>query len=443
MHRESRVLICLLALALLALSCSEGTSTDKTTDPSKTNPDGKADWFSWDVPYADMSNATSSVALLPIRGRLVEESPDAIGSLETTPFSQLTQDELDDEVVELKTVIDGVLTPIASLTTDSQGWLDTVLDIRSLGLPAGRHDIEIWYDGESVGVSQVLLLEAERVEPIVRSDVDMTYLYTDFQSLSAMAKLLGQDASERVALDGMGAVYRALRADSVHPVTFLSGSPRSFKRTLENKIYLDGMEQDGLVLKPYKDIIVTNLLDFDVTSIMPELKEQVGYKLFWLLKMRQELPATTPEILMGDDTEADVVAYSFYTYFLSGKWDVAALDSGLRGLDVASSWREQILVQAQVLAAQHATPPVAIYINKTTVPGADYAVADWAIEGLTRYHQGAWPLILDLYEGQWVSGDDVEAVRAELEAAGVSADTLREQAAAAEFLEGETVTLFW
>ncbi len=42
-----------------------------------------------------------------------------------------------------------------------------------------------------------------------------------------------------------------------------------------------------------------------------------------------------------------------------------------------------------------------------------------------------------------MSGDDVYDVRAQLESLGVSADALRTSAASSDFLEGETVTLFW
>lgn len=414
------------------------------TDPSIEREYGRADWIGSDVVFADMSNATSSVDLLPVRGRLMEEDKEDVHDPSVTPFSQLSQDEFPDERVEIKLARSGARVTVATLETDDEGWLDALVGISHLDLSPGRYDFEVWYDGHFAGLSQVTLLSQEHVAPVVRSDVDLTYLFTDFHSTSAMLELLSQDASERTTLDGMEVVYQALRAgpdkNMGRPVTFLSGSPRGFKRTLEHKIELDAMEQDGLILKPFKDIATANLIDFDVTSIIPELKEQIGYKLFWLMKMRRELPARTPELLMGDDSEADFVVYNLYARFLGGQLSTSQLEVALDELGVSESWRDGILEHARMLDPSRIAPPVGIYINETATPGDTFSISEWALPGLTRHHAGAWPLMLDLLEEGHVNQLEIARLRARLTALGVDIQLACQRASSAPFLEAATVT---
>lgn len=38
-------------------------------------------------------------------------------------------------------------------------------------------------------------------------------------------------------------------------------------------------------------------MKLEVFDIIPDLKEPIGYKLYWLLKLRALIPATTPEMM--------------------------------------------------------------------------------------------------------------------------------------------------
>ncbi len=96
------------------------------------------------------------------------------------------------------------------------------------------------------------------------------------------------------------------------PLSFLSGSPNFFKMVLEEKAQLDGIAEDGIVLKPFKDIIASKVTEVDLGGVVPALEEQVGYKLTALLRLRLDVPVDTREILLGDDSEADAVAYALY-----------------------------------------------------------------------------------------------------------------------------------
>lgn len=427
----SKYLIPLLFVA--AFGCADEPAPEATA--SSTNNDGKGDFFGFDdVQFADLYNGTASVDILPVRGRLVEDDKDDIGDLEVTPFSQLSQDETKNADIEVYLVVDGERMKVADLQTDKEGYFDAVVDISALGLSAGRYEYQVWYEDEAAGSAKVVLLENDRNVPVVRSDVDLTYINTDFQTATAMFDLVITSAATREALPAMPLVYTNLRGQDSIPVTFLSGSPKFFKRTIESKMVLDGMEQDGLVLKPFKDIVSTNVRDLSLSAIVPGLKEQIGYKLTWLLKLRLQLPANTPEILMGDDSEADVVAYNLYYRLLSGELNESSLHDELVDIQVAPAWITQVDAFARLVEVGPDAVPVAIYINKTTVTNAELPVSQWTIPGVTRYHEGAWPLMLDLEEEGLVSGEAVSDVHDALIESGASEEALDAHAAAADFL---------
>src|SRR6185369_9898271 len=105
-------------------------------------------------------------------------------------------------------------------------------------------------------------------------------------------------------------------------------------------------------------------------------------------------------ILMGDDSEADAVAYALYHRFTSKQLTVDQLIAAADAVPVDSTWRPLIAdLAARVapLLPQNA-PVVGIYINRTGKPNTRFLVADWTVPALTRYHTGAWPLALDLFE---------------------------------------------
>ncbi len=401
-----------------------------------TPNEDKEDWFGWfDEPFADLYNSTSTVNILALRGRIIEEDPDDNVDLTTTPLSQVSQDEMKNEKVEVA-IFTGVETiALGSRTTDDEGYLDTQFDIASLALRPGRYTLEVRIDGDVIGTSLVTLLSDTRTTPVVRSDVDLTYLQTDFQSNTAMLSLLVEEADEKNAMLGMVPVYQGLRGNDELPITFLSGSPKFFKRTIESKMFLDLVDQDGLVLKPFKDMIASNLLDLSWTSIVPSLKEQVGYKLYWLLKLRTLLPASTPEILMGDDSEADFVVYNIYYRFMSGELDAFSLQEELKKVDVSESWLQAINELSRTTVRSGNAAPVAIYINQTEATGESFDIQDWLIPGITRYHRGAWPLALDMQEEGWLNAAEVEQTRNALLSAGVSEQELRSNAESADFLD--------
>ena len=403
-----------------------------------------------DCPYADVAPSLGHPEALPLRGRIVEEDL-PVDITDADPYREFAQDELRRARVELVLRVGGEggeRVSLDAVTADEEGYLDVSVPLPA-GVGPGEHTLVMTVEGQVAGESRVVLLAADHADVVVRSDVDQTWLETDFQSAAGLIGLLESDARERRALPGMSAVYQGLRAGAsgraARPVVFLSGSPRFFKRTIEGRMLLDGVVHAGLWLKPFKDIVVENLLEFDLAGIQSELEEQVGYKLAAMLALRLDLPPGVPEVLMGDDSEADVVVYVLYHRFTSGLLDVDGLLAVLGGMGVAEGWQTEIRRLAPLVAAHlegQAAPVRAIYINATGAPGADHPVADWQEGALVRYHRGAWPLVLDLYEEGWVAAEGVSAVRSALEERGVDGAARAAAVGEAGFVDAGTAAMF-
>ena len=381
-----------------------------------------------DYPYADLFAALGSAEGLTVRGRLVLEDDGPVDAQTTTPLKVSNQEELKGAACHLwlSTPDSSEATPWLEVTTDDEGYIHGSGPTPS-GLVPGRYTVHAVYEGQVVGAGAARILPPEYAGLVVRSDVDQTYLATDFHSATAMMGLLTETASEKTNLPAMEVIYRALRAgadgQADRPLTYLSGSPGFFKRTLEAHMALDAIEQDGLVLKPMGDIALGELRGGHPRQIIPALEEQVGYKMAALLSLRLAIPPTTGEILMGDDSEADFVVYTLYHRFTAGELTASQLVETLTSEPIAISdhWRQEIARLAPEVQARlsgHPPPVKAIYINHTAVTGDRFEVDEWAVPGVTRYHQGAWPLALDLWESGWISDEAVEETRARLTTLG-------------------------
>ena len=148
------------------------------------------------------SCAATSDGLL-VTGRVVTEEPD-FDLLATTPNHDLSQHELPNLGVTLK-LSDAAGRKIGDFPTkaDDEGWVSTRLALGARGLAPGAYRLDVWsaeYWLASVGVR---LLAPDHAGAIVISDIDLTYLDTDFQSADAILELLDQTASERVPLPAM------------------------------------------------------------------------------------------------------------------------------------------------------------------------------------------------------------------------------------------------
>ena len=446
--------------ALAACSVSSGGSEPSTTRrlaPPAPRADDDDDEDDDDVAaikaaYADMGRTLGTVTAVPVRGRLVRENgqPDLLAS---TPKKEMSQRELKRTPVDI-VILDkdgrDRLT-LGSTQSDSEGYINVTFALKEGSLEAGLHTVEVRVKGRPAGRTTARLLDLGFTGTVVRSDVDLTYLDTRFARKRDMLSLLGQSARERSTLPAMERVYAALRAgvsgSEDRALVFISGSPRFFKRVLEGRMTLDGVAHDGLFLKPFDEMVQARMMALDLGGIVPALKEQVGYKLVHMMNGRLELPPKATELLLGDDSELDFIVYSIYHRFMAGDLDMAGLDKELERAGLDAEQRGPVKATAMMVRA--ALPPAkvvqAIYINRTGVPNQHHAVRDWVVPGLTHYHTGAWPLILDLYEEGLVAKEAVTAVKkrildlgqVEKDLNAASADGIK-----SGFLKRETVVSF-
>ena len=121
----------------------------------------------------------------------------------------------------------------------------------------------------------------DRIDPpppkrIYRWDLDKTYLKTDFDTLRQLVRTALQSADQKVTVPGAAALIRELRERGDSKLCIVSGSPKQMRSVLEEKLKLDGVEWDELILKDN----VRNVL----RGRFRALKGQVGYKLPALLE---------------------------------------------------------------------------------------------------------------------------------------------------------------
>ncbi|MCO4743201.1 MAG: hypothetical protein KC912_00330 [Proteobacteria bacterium] len=153
---------------------------------------------------------------------------------------------------------------------------------------------------------------------IYRWDLDRTYLDTEIHSMRGLLRTALQTAEEKKNIPGSAALLRALtRFDPDARVAILSGSPRQMRGVLEEKLALDGIRVDRLVLKDNLGNIRRGRLR--------AVRGQVGYKLPSLLKARVGLGPAVRESLFGDDSEVDALVYAVYAEAVAGRIGEAEL----------------------------------------------------------------------------------------------------------------------
>lgn len=155
----------------------------------------------------------------------------------------------------------------------------------------------------------------DRVDPpppkqLYRWDLDKTYLRTDFDTFRQLVKTALEKATDKQNVPGTAALMRELKNDATR-VLIVSGSPKQMRRVIEDKLRLDGVAWDELVLKDN----VSNLL----RGRFRAMRNQVGYKLPVLLESRLRFGLDVPETLFGDDAEADAFVYSLYADILAAR----------------------------------------------------------------------------------------------------------------------------
>jgi hypothetical protein len=221
---------------------------------------------------------------------------------------------------------------------------------------------------------------------IYRWDLDKTYLRTDFSSFRALLRTAFEKAEEKQNVPGTVALLRELRAGGQSGIFFISGSPREMRRVIESKFRMDGVEVDGLILKPN----LQNLL----RGRFRALREQVGYKLPALLEERSGVEAGTPETLFGDDSEADAFIYSLYSDLLAGRVGVDLLEEVLRRAGVYPDDLQRTLDLTAAIVKDDPVRRIYIHLDGRSPP-ARFNRYGRRVVPIYNYFQGALVLFSD------------------------------------------------
>ncbi len=205
----------------------------------------------------------------------------------------------------------------------------------------------------------------DRIDPrpprrIYRWDLDKTYLRTDFDTFRQLVTTALQKAHEKVAVPGAAALIRELRAPGDSMLCIISGSPTQMRAVLEEKLKLDGVEFDELVLKDN----MKNLL----RGRFKAMRGQVGYKLPALLESRLRAPVEAEEVLFGDDAEADAFIYSLYSDLVAGRVDQRVLEKVLEAAEVYPDDAQRIIKAWKGLGPADPVRRIFIHLDRLTPP---------------------------------------------------------------------------
>ncbi len=224
---------------------------------------------------------------------------------------------------------------------------------------------------------------------IARWDLDKTYLRTDFDTPGELFRTAFERPDQKRSVPGAAALLREFGKAGAH-IHILSGSPRQMRKNLEEKLRIDRVRWDSLTLKPN----VSNILRLRFKAT----RDQLGYKLPELLKERvaaQDLDSDPPpEVLVGDDAEADAFVYSLYADICSGSVSDAELVRVFRAGDV---YQDRIDIAERALHEMRRGPTVRrilIHLDRQSPPSSFERYGDRVVP-FYNYFQAALLMVDD------------------------------------------------
>jgi len=259
--------------------------------------------------------------------------------------------------------------------------------------------------GTAAVTSAGATLPAAQTRRIVyRWDLDKTYLNTDFDSLKGLFRAALEKASDKVAFPGAKVLLRELTATDLAGLYILSGSPSQMRRVIVEKLELDGIKWDGLVLKPSLNRLLRGRFRF--------LRDQVSYKLHALLSSRIAWSEPFEEVMFGDDAEADAFVYSLYSDLCAGR---VGLDLLAEVLELARAYDDdaaELLELARKVPKAEIGRRIFIHLERLE-PSEVFSQFGARVFAFHNYFQPALVLLEDgLIDAQAVLRVGVELVRA-------------------------------
>jgi len=224
------------------------------------------------------------------------------------------------------------------------------------------------------------------IKRIYRWDLDKTYLQTDFDTFRQLVRTAFQKAHEKKAIPGAAALIRELRASGDSRLCIVSGSPTQMRTVLTEKLKLDGVEFDELVLKD-------NLRNL-VRGRFKAMRGQVGYKLPVLLESRARAPVDAEEVLFGDDAEADAFIYSLYADMVAHRVSEPVVHRVLEAAEVYGDDIDRIVKQWKTIPQADPVRRIFINLDRLTPPAA-FAHYGPRVVPIFNYFQAALVLMGD------------------------------------------------
>jgi hypothetical protein len=192
---------------------------------------------------------------------------------------------------------------------------------------------------------------------VYRWDLDRTYLETEIHSVRGLVRAAFEEAHEKKTVPGAAALIRGLQAsDPSAQLCVLSGSPTQMRTVLAQKLALDGVRVDRLLLKDN----LGNLRRGRLRAV----RGQIGYKLPLLLEERRTVDSATTETLFGDDAEVDGLIYATYAAVLAGEIGTDTLVEVLRAGDAYPDTIERALEAARGLVRADAVEDIFIRLDR-------------------------------------------------------------------------------
>ncbi len=221
---------------------------------------------------------------------------------------------------------------------------------------------------------------------VYRWDLDKTYLSTDFDSFKGLVRAAFEKAADKRTFPGAQVLLRELCATGPKGVYILSGSPQQMRKVIEEKLALDGISWNGLVLKPSLNRLMRGRFRF--------LKDQVSYKLHALLTSRLAVADACDEVMFGDDAEADAFVYSLYADLCSGAVGLSVLAQILEASRAYDDDAAELLELARSLPKRDVARRIFIHLERVE-PSNVFADFGRRVCAFHNYFQPAVVLLED------------------------------------------------
>lgn len=227
------------------------------------------------------------------------------------------------------------------------------------GLPRIQATNPFRYDVWKLVNREVFASEAQWQHPMqIVCDIDKTYLESHYETLRGMARIMLENAMDKITVAGARELLRALKFQD-HPLTcqagvtvplhFVSSSPPQLRGVLEHKI---GMDQLSCASNSFKDQIY-NLKKAKFSF----LKQQVTYKVAAILALASTCTNLKQLILIGDNAESDPYIYTLVKYILTARISRADSIACLGVMGISADMASELFARLECFESKVAQPP--------------------------------------------------------------------------------------